>query len=292
MNELEIIKNIQKEFADFDINSLQKSLESIIESTGDVLQAIYDKQPKLKEGEVFIETLIIKLIFATKSAVDISKSSNINSRSIHVNFIDTPSIFILTRSIIEIFLTLEYLYFNDLSDDEKNFRYKLWRISGYKSRQLPIEKISKEFKNKLLREKKLIDDLTVEIKKSTYYSSLDKTKLWKLDKYGLPRIFSWGVLIENSILNSRIFEKVYKLYSNYSHSEYISMIQINEGSLSRDSEENIKNVAIALNNLRLVNATTLIKLKDYFECTNEIYQTLPKTDKIKLEFLTNLATGK
>ena len=183
------------------------------------------------------------------------------------------------------------MFFNNLNLEEKKFRYDIWRISGFKSRQFPLDQTSDEFKEKLIREKKIITELMAEIKKHPLYSSLGSQKSYKLDKYGLPRIISWGKLIEISTLNTRIFERAYMLYTNYSHSEYISMIQINEGSQRIEDIENIKNLTTALNNVQLLNSTNLISLKNYFDCATSIYDILPEQLRFRIEFLHKIATN-
>lgn len=70
---------------------------------------------------------------------------------------------------MEVFLTLEYLYFNDLTRDEQIFRYNLWRTSGFITRQNFLENLNKEFTEKLERKRKEIEQLKIEIKKSPYY---------------------------------------------------------------------------------------------------------------------------
>jgi len=50
---------------------------------------------------------------------------------------------------------------------------------------------------------------------------------------------SWQKLIEQSILRTSLFEASYKLYSNYAHSEFISLIQMNgKQMLNKGSKEN------------------------------------------------------
>lgn len=287
----EKIKALLEEANGVTLPKLQKSLEAILKGQAEVLQSIYDSKPKLEEGEVFIETLIMKMIFASKSILDLSLGSDFITLKgdKKLEIIDTPSIYILTRSIIETFLTLEYLYFNDLKLDEKLFRYNLWRISGFMSRQNHIGELQEEHAEKLEREKKLIAELKIKIKESEYYPLLEKQQLWKLDKYGLPRLISWSELLKKSRLKSRFFENIYKLYSNYAHSEYLSMIQINEGSLNKHAPFNISTTESSLNNVRMINCMTILLLKEKFGCTATAYENLNKEMRFTIEFWDNIA---
>ena len=94
-----------------------ESLELITKASTELIQSIYDSKPELGEGEVFIETLSVKILLATKSIIELGKGTKVSAltKESNVKLLDFPSINILARSIIECFLTLEYLFFNDLS---------------------------------------------------------------------------------------------------------------------------------------------------------------------------------
>jgi hypothetical protein len=286
MNSNEKILALKEEIEGNNISYLQLSLEKIISTNAEILQSIFDSKPKLEIGEVYIETLIMKIIFSSKSLIDLSKGTelNLNKFKVNLEIIDRPSMYILNRSIIECFLTLEYLFFNNLSREEQLFRYNLWRISGFVSRQNFKESLQKSFEEKLLREKKEIEELKVEIKKSKYYSTLKDQDIWKLNTYGLPRVISWSSLLEKSILNKELFESTYKLYSNYAHSEFISIIQINEGSLHKTDEFNLSSVFSTLYISRLINCITIILLKEKFECASLAFESIDEKSKYSIEF--------
>lgn len=287
MNQEQNISKLMKEVEGHNnIIALQESFEEILSTSGEILQSIYDSKPKLEEGEVYIETLIMKIIFTSKSLLDISKGTELILPKFNakLEIIDNPSMYILNRSIIECFLTLEYLFFNSLSREEQLFRYNLWRISGFVSRQNFKENLQESLIEKLLREKKEIETLKVEIKKNKFYSTLKKQDLWKLDTFGLPRVISWSTLLKKSILKDEIFGSIYKLYSNYAHSEFISIIQINEGSLSKSDKINISNISSNLFLMKIINCITVILLTEKFECAAKAYQTIDDDLKFSIEF--------
>jgi hypothetical protein len=291
LNKEERISALLKEANSMDLSSLQSSLDVILKGHAEILQSIYEMKPKLEEGEVYIETLVMKMIFASKSILDLTKGSDFRTLKgdIKLEIVDTPSIYILTRSVIESFLTLEYLFFNDLVLEERLFRYNLWRVSGFMSRQNHNGDLERKNLEKLEKEKTLIAELKMKIQQSQYFSSLEKQQTWKLDKYGLPRLMSWLDLLKESRLKSRFFENTYKLYSNYAHSEYISMIQINESSLNKHNSYNISTSETSLNNLRMLNCLTILLLKDRFDCTSDAYYKLSEELRFTIEFWENIA---
>lgn len=282
----EKIKILINEAKSLNLYSLIPSLENILQVNAFVVQSLYDTKPKLDTGEVFQETLLIKIIFTSRSILELSKGIEfgILNRDERPLIIDKSSLYILTRSIIEAFLTLEYLYFNNLSREEQIFRYNLWRISGFMARQDFGNTKNEKFIFKIEREKAEIEELKATIKKSPFYSNLQKQDLWKLDKFGLPRLKSWSVLLKQSVLKTDLFDKIYKLYSNYAHSEFIAIIQLNEGKLSKNDPFNIENTVTTLNNIRIINCVALMLFIDKYEFAKNKYQEINESTRFVIEF--------
>ena len=286
MNKEEKIKILFNEANSLNLSSLIPSLENILQANAFVVQSLYDTKPKLDTGEVFQETLLIKIIFTSRSILELSKGLEfgILNRDDRPLITDRSSLYILTRSVIEAFLTLEYLYFNNLSREEQIFRYNLWRISGFMARQDFGKTKNEKFISKMEREKAEIEELKTTIKKSPFYSSLKKQDLWKLDKFGLPRLMSWSSLLLQSVLKTDLFDKVYKLYSNYAHSEFIAMIQLNEGKLSKYDSFNIETTVTTLNNIRVINCVSLMSFIEKYGFAKNKYQEIEESTRIIIEF--------
>lgn len=257
-----------------ELNSTSDSLESldiITKFSTELIESIYISKPKIGKGEVFIETLFMKILLTTKSIIELGKGTQISTKTqdSNIKWLDFSSINILARSIIEAFLTLEYLFFNDLSVEEKKFRFYIWQISGYKSRQNLFNEdneFKQEINEKLKFELEEIKRLKKIIEKSPYYKDLGKQNLWKLDNFGLPRLVSWMTLIKQSILNTVIFETSYKLYSNYAHSEFISLIQMNGAeTLNKGSVESSLSLLNSLRIVKIINCITIVGLKNKFD---------------------------
>ncbi|MGI0105904.1 hypothetical protein [Salinimicrobium sp. WS361] len=292
MKKQEEIEALFKEVESLNIPDLSESLENILRAHTTIIQSIYDSKPALDVGEVYIETLTIKLLLASKSALELSRGSNISGIDTNkkVQILDISSIYILTRAVLENFLTLEYLFFNKLSREEQIFRYNLWRISGFMSRQNYDENLQPHLIEKLEREKEEIEILKETVKKSPFYPSLNKHHIWKLNSYGLPRILSWDDLIKQSCLKSNLFGKLYKLYSNYAHSEFISAIQLNENSQHKTNKFNEEVTITSLSNLRMINCVSISLIKDKFQCTKESYNGLGEELKYSIDFWKKFST--
>jgi len=273
-----------------------ESLELITKASTELIQSIYDSKPKLGEGEVFIETLSIKILLATKSIIELGKGTKVSAltKDSNVRLLDFPSINIITRSIIEAFLTLEYLFFNDLEVEERNFRFYIWQISGYKARQGFFNErgeLKENINDKLKTELSEIKRLKIIIEKSPYYINIDKHSLHKLDTYGLPRLVSWLKLLKQSILKTSIFEISYKLYSNYAHSEFISLIQMNgKDTLNKGSKENDKSILNSLRVVKMINCIAIVGLKNKFEFASKVFEQYDEETKTTILFWNEFGT--
>ena len=67
-------KNIllHKEALSLDLDSLQKSLDLILKTNGDIIHSLYESKPKLDLSEVYIETLMFKILFTSNSILHLS----------------------------------------------------------------------------------------------------------------------------------------------------------------------------------------------------------------------------
>jgi len=220
------LNNLLKKLHSDDLGQNRNTLLEILEVLGDLSESLQQGKVKVKPWECFFEILIQKLLFHSYSVCELTKGLEIKSKRFNkkTEIIDFPSLFILTRASIESFLTLEYIYMKDISEEEKFFRFKLWEVSGLMARQGFETGGDEELENKKNSEKELIIRIQEDIEKNPKFSSLNKQQLNRLRTYGLPRIESWSKMIEVSILNDELFQNIYKFFSNYAHSEYLSIL--------------------------------------------------------------------
>lgn len=177
-----------------------------------------------------LDTLIFKLCNSSYSFCCIYKSENLTKQE---HFKDIGTLYTISRSIIENFLTIEYLFFNKSSVQEKEFRLQLWILSGILSRHKDHQNAPIEYREKLDKEIEEFEKLKKEFINLEYFQSLDskvKKKIRKqLTLFGSSRFnFSWYTLIEKSNINKDLFNSHYNHASNYAHSEFHSIAQIRE----------------------------------------------------------------
>jgi hypothetical protein len=129
--------------------------------------------------------------------------------------------------LIENYLLFNYLFIQPKDIDEQRFRWLVFEIGGYNSRQ-DFDFILDEHKEKVSNEKLLIKKLTEELKKNIYFLKLDDGRKKSILKDKPAKIIGWKRIISDSKINEYIFIKQWYLYSNYIHTEFLSLIQIKD----------------------------------------------------------------
>ena len=81
-----------------------------------------------------------------------------------------------------------------------------------------------------------------------------------------------------------VFDKVYKLYSNYAHSEFISIIQLNEGKMSNHDSFNKETTVTTLNNIRILNCVIMKLFVNKYEFAERKFLEIDEALRYKIDF--------
>ena len=279
------------EIVSTDLPIIKNHLDVIVKTLADLIQ-LYKNEINLNLdfGEAYIETLATKILLATNTALQLSNGQNLKVLDKEIQVIDISSLYVVARSIIECFLTIEYLFVSDISQEERNFRFKLWKIAGFMMRQQAINDTNKSHSAKIESEKEEIDKLKEEVKESAFYSQLSNHDIWKLDTFGIPRTISWSKLLDKSSINNNLLDGYYKLYSNYAHSEFVSIMQLSQMNLNIASPTAVYNSTYTLNNIRIINCVVINLFLQKFKDSKEIYERFDAKTKYIIDFWNSFAT--
>lgn len=275
--ELEKLINDFRKHYDGTLEENRDSLRDLIKTLAGLVEVVGDAKIQIPSWKYHTQTLVGKIIFTAHSILNVSNGYDYGfyKRKGNIQIIDYTSMFILTRALIENYLTLCYIYNNSLVDEEKIFRYKLWEVSGLISRQNWGDTTNEEILKKKESERLQIENILQEIQKIPEYQNLDKRALNKLQKHGLPRIYNWHELIEMSNLRKDFFSNMYSYFSTYAHSEYLSILQLNQISLNSRHLSNISNVQLSLSVVRMIISMSIDFYVSSFKSAELTYNTLP-----------------
>jgi hypothetical protein len=165
---------------------------------------------------------------------------------------------------------------------EKQFRLSVWRYCGIKQR-VEFEISSEKAKKKQTEEIELLDQLKDEVINSTYFKAFSSKEQKQILSGRKPRLFhTWIGLMKQSGLRVGLFKNMYGYKSNYSHSEFISVLQVQSGISQYNPNEKVH---IELFLLHLIVCKTIINLKDNFPTIEKNYKNFDSKIVAEIEFL-------
>lgn len=151
-----------------------------------------------------------------------------------VRFVDHASVKVVARAALETYLVFFYLYSNsDRSLSE--FRHRTWCLGGLVDRQ-QFHVSTEQGRKVLAREKQQIEELKLKIESSPelrIYTDKQRKKLLK----GEWRIGNdWTRLGVSAGFHKKYFNNVYGYLCGYSHSSYLSALQVGQAHSIDDQQ--------------------------------------------------------
>lgn len=194
-----------------------------------------------------------------------------------ISFFDLGSINVLGRAALEAFLVFHYVFAEPRSDNEKDFRYYLWRHASYIDRQ-KFPSRSEEVKKQLINEKKIVKE---RINNNSVFKQFDEEKRnellkkmekgeWRLQwQNGQLKRKSWTSIGVSAGLSEILAKQFYGHLCTYAHSGCQSAQQVGNAETS----ENQKALCLATMKLIMIAMANMIKAYcQMFEKSNDVLQ--------------------
>lgn len=142
------------------------------------------------------------------------------------HYIDFSSAQIITRAAIETFLTFVYVFCHDDLTLAK-FRCEIWQLSGLADRAklLPA---SVEAEKTLAADKGQMEELRISIANSPHLAAYGEKQAKRILAGGWSQLRNWSELAVDAGIHPRYFAQTYNHLSGFSHSSYISAMQISQ----------------------------------------------------------------
>jgi hypothetical protein len=156
-----------------------------------------------------------------------------------MNGYDLFSVNVVFRAIMETYTTFNHIFIYPKSEDEKIFRYLLWKIDGLteKSKFKIEESVREEVKHILEEDKNTLSDLINAIENCNFYKSLSEQNLYKLYKADKKK-YNWRFLFDGNItkplsisnlvavvLPTSAYINAYKYTSIHTHSNFYAIME-------------------------------------------------------------------
>src|SRR5215203_555909 len=236
--------------------------------------ALHVRKIPVNDWNLWTEPVIFKLCYHVTSLLQLLAGTQLpyeqNGRNVLI--FDEPSIFVLFRSALENYLTFYYLFVDNVPDDEKYFRLLVWKYSGVKQRsEFKIEN-DEEAQRRLAKEKQTVEKYRQQIEDTANFQNMaakEKATILKGKKSRLVK--GWQTLVESANLRSDIFRNLYSYKSSYSHSEFLSILQIKSGGYGFNPNAKAHYLTIIIHALV---CKTIVDLTKLFPIINQEFEGL------------------
>ena len=230
------------------------------------LTEVYTEQKKtIKEGWMNYSNLLIDK-FAIHSSSFFHLSNGIiehrkSGEQVKMNGYDLFTVNTTFRTIMETYATFHHIFVEPSNDEEKEFRFLLWKIDGLteKSRFIINEDDFSGAKSVIENDKQVLSKIISEFESCKFYKTIEKTQLDKIykpvkRKYCWRFIFSDGeitplniITLITHVFKTRAFINTYKHTSIHTHSNYYAIEEfekIRGKTLSKEHTDPLTRLAI------------------------------------------------
>ncbi len=135
--------------------------------------------------------------------------------------LDFASVNVLTRVLLEAFLTFHYVFYTPTTKEEKNYRYWAYTAAGIAEREkFP----TKKYRQKQAAEKEELDELRERLKSNSVFQSLTDNHKKRILK-GEWRLSSWRKIAIDAGFSEMLASHMYRHLSGSAHSSSLSVVQ-------------------------------------------------------------------
>ncbi|MBU3917154.1 hypothetical protein KKA14_16600 [bacterium] len=234
---------------------------------------------KVKNGEWAIdaEGLALKFFSHAASVLYLYRSTTIKDLEVGpISFFDISSVNVLSRSAFETFLIFHKVFIAPNNQEEKQFYYKLWVISGLRERQ-EFAKNASDPKGQLATEMEQIQSLQQEIEQSPAFNMLTENQKAQQQRRGKWRFNSWKELAIEAGFSEQNANSIYSYLSEYAHSGNIGIRQITQ---AKDKETQKQLCSVALHLIMICTAKLILFYCSLFPKSADYLKSQTETKKI------------
>lgn len=188
--------------------------------------------PAVDARLVGCEHLALKIFLHSASILYLSSGTNLTLSSFPggAHVIDFPSIIVISRALLETYLTQYEIFFEQLSEDEFEYRYAVFQVKGFKLREDPrfipfdadfslAQEVQKGFHE--------LNDARNRMMSTAHFASLNEDQ--KKSSLG-GALFPRRSLVKRvqvaGLGGGAIVEAIYAAHSSYVHTDATSAMQI------------------------------------------------------------------
>jgi hypothetical protein len=206
--------------------------------------------------------LAAKLFEHAASAYWLSKGTCVPEMpDIEVEFLDHGSVTVIARAALECYLRFYYIFIDPTSDDQFEFRYNAWMLSGLAPRERYPFQLA-EHQAQVAAEKPLYESYRRAIRQTSTFKNLGKRRKGKKTQQRVLdgkkwRFHPWVEIATRAGFGPEYSRTVYDYLSDYAHSGALAALQVSQAQTRQIQ------LAHVSSNLRII-MVVLCKMVDSF----------------------------
>ena len=188
------------------------------------------------------QSLAIKLFFHATTVYWLRKASTKSPvpRSLGgCSFYDFSSVAVLTRAVLETYLTMFEVFFEPATEDEFEFKHALWLLSGVVVRENYVPS-DPALQSQFTNAQKEIQVIRTRLQNTKKYNSLKPDEQKKVSKGKTIR--NWKAVAKAAGFGEQTIQLMYAYYSGYVHADGLSGAQIVTAKTSQDQVKHIESL--------------------------------------------------
>lgn len=187
------------------------------------------------------QTLSIKLFRHLVSMQTIASAATIEQDAVRVCVcIDHSSVKVIARAALETYLVFFYIYGGGINSTAE-YRHRTWKLAGLLDRQKSHVSIQ-EHKAILEQEKVQIENLKSVVSQSEDFTQLSEKQKKRILEGKWRGGKAWSDLGKNAGFHEKFFKNIYGYLCGYSHSSYISALQVGQAKTIEDQQMLAKSI--------------------------------------------------
>lgn len=210
-----------------------------------------------------------------------------------LRFLDISSILVLSRTILENFLTHWHIYVNPTTIEEQEFRFNVWVYSSLIDRKKNRGTRRIVTNDLRLREEKEIEEYKRKLKTSSFLKKLTIKQQEQLIKRGNTRLFKdWRAIIDEcEFADNKTWKEHYGYLSGFAHSEGLSAAKI-RFNYNKNLGEVENEAILCCYMIKMLITKFITELVSKYKIVEIKFNTLPIEIQQKIKIYSNLASKK
>lgn len=196
-------------------------LDQLNSALSELSNSLFEYKEAVAYHDSELEGKLFRFIMANSSLIKLLDRSKLRLKDKNYDVLDLHTINTISRMQIEAFLMIYYLSFSSGTKEEKDMRYDIYRLHGLK-KQGGFTVKSKYGETKRDQINTEYETVLHQLKSREAFKVLNHIQQEKILKLTHAKIIKPEILFTESGISLYGTDELWSLYSNHTHSEYVS----------------------------------------------------------------------